>query len=92
MFLQGRLVQPIHDHGKFERVCVVANRFFHQPSEALREVRDAVLDGLVIVAILGGSALATHLFARAMYNRCPECESLNAKRRTHCRICGAPIA
>ena len=53
---------------------------------------DAVLGGLLIVAILGGSALATHLFARAMYNRCDKCEALNAKRRTHCRICGVPIA
>ncbi len=37
------------------------------------------------VAILGGSAAVTHLFARAMYTRCRECHTLNARRRVLCR-------
>jgi hypothetical protein len=40
------------------------------------------------VAILGGSAIITHLFARAMYLTCPRCRTLNARRRIHCRKCG----
>jgi hypothetical protein len=39
------------------------------------------------VAILGGSAIITHLFARAMYLRCPRCGTLNARRRVQCRSC-----
>ncbi len=46
--------------------------------------------GLVLVAaILGLSALLTRFFARAMYITCPACHTLNAKRRTRCRKCGA---
>jgi len=40
------------------------------------------------VAILGGAYLVTHRFARAMYITCPNCRTLNARRRTHCRKCG----
>ncbi len=40
------------------------------------------------VAILGGSAIITHLFARAMYLTCPRCGTLNARRRVQCRKCG----
>jgi hypothetical protein len=40
------------------------------------------------VAILGGSAVITHLFAHAMYLTCPRCRTLNARRRVQCRNCG----
>ena len=46
---------------------------------------------LVVAAILMVSALATRLFARSMYNRCPSCGALNAKRRFHCRMCSREI-
>jgi hypothetical protein len=49
-------------------------------------------DTLLTIAVLGGilviSALFTNLFTHKMYYRCAECRNLNAKRRTHCRICG----
>jgi len=49
-------------------------------------------DTLLTIAVLGGilvlSALLTNLFTRKMYYRCAECGNLNAKRRSHCRICG----
>lgn len=48
---------------------------------------EAALNILLVVLILGGSALITHWFTRFMYVRCRECGSLNAKRRTHCRVC-----
>jgi hypothetical protein len=52
-------------------------------------------DTLLTVAVLGGilvvSALITNWFARTMYNRCGECGTLNAKRRTHCRACKATM-
>ena len=52
-------------------------------------------DALLSVAVLGGilvvSAFITNWFARTMYNRCGECGTLNAKRRTHCRACNTEI-
>jgi hypothetical protein len=49
-------------------------------------------DTLLTIVVLGGilvvSAILTNLYARAMYFTCPECRTLNAKRRTHCRQCG----
>jgi len=47
-----------------------------------------LLEIVLVVAILGGSALLTHLFARVMYVTCPKCRTLNARRRTKCRRCG----
>jgi hypothetical protein len=54
-------------------------------------LRDTLLSLLVLVAILGASALITNWFARTMYRRCASCGTLNAKRRTHCRNCGTQI-
>ena len=52
---------------------------------------DTVLNIGLLVLILGTSAWATNAYARAMYNRCDGCGTLNAKRRAQCRICGAEI-
>ena len=53
-------------------------------------------DTLLTIAVLGGilvlSGFLTRLFVRKMYYQCSECGNLNAKRRTHCRICGNPLA
>jgi hypothetical protein len=53
---------------------------------------NSLTDTLLTIAVLGGililSAFLTNLFTRKMYYRCAECGNLNAKRRTHCRICG----
>jgi len=51
-----------------------------------------LLEIVLVVAILGGSALVTHLFARAMYVTCPKCRTLNARRRSKCRTCGEPLS
>lgn len=55
----------------------------------------SLTDTLLTIAVLGGililSALATSLFTRTMYYRCARCGNLNAKRRTHCRVCGKPL-
>ena len=51
-------------------------------------MRETFLDVALVIAILGGSALITHLFARAMYITCPNCHTLNARRRIRCRNCG----
>ena len=40
---------------------------------------DFMINAGLIVLILGTSALATKAYAGAMYNRCPECATLNAK-------------
>jgi len=52
----------------------------------------SLTDTLLTIAVLGGilvlSAFLTNLFTRKMYYKCSDCGNLNAKRRTHCRICG----
>jgi hypothetical protein len=52
----------------------------------------SLTDTLLTIAVLGGilvlSAIFTNRFTRKMYYKCAECHNLNAKRRTHCRICG----
>jgi uncharacterized OB-fold protein len=54
-------------------------------------LKSTLLSILVLVAILVASAFITNWFARTMYNRCPSCGTLNAKRRSHCRSCGVEI-
>lgn len=54
-------------------------------------MRDALLSVAVLGGILVASAVITNWFARAMYNRCPDCGTLNAKRRTHCRACNREL-
>ncbi|HEV7902339.1 MAG TPA: hypothetical protein VGO96_00755 [Pyrinomonadaceae bacterium] len=50
-------------------------------------MKDTLLSIAVLVGILLLSALITNWFARTMYNRCPSCGTLNAKRRANCRSC-----
>jgi hypothetical protein len=50
-------------------------------------VADFLINAALLVVILGTSALLTNAFTRRMYYKCPNCGSLNAKRRTHCRVC-----
>jgi hypothetical protein len=52
---------------------------------------ETLLGVALVVAVLGASALITHLFARAMYITCPNCRTLNARRRSHCRRCGQAL-
>ncbi|MCA1616475.1 MAG: hypothetical protein LC800_20750 [Acidobacteria bacterium] len=54
-------------------------------------MRDTLLSLGVLVAILAASAFVTSWFARTMYNRCPACGTLNARRRAECRACGREI-
>ena len=52
---------------------------------------DTLLAVGLVVGILGFSAVATHLFARAMYRTCLTCHTLNARRRSQCRNCGQSL-
>jgi hypothetical protein len=52
---------------------------------------DFLINAGLLVLILGTSALATKAYASAMYNHCPDCATLNAKRRPACRTCGHPF-
>jgi hypothetical protein len=54
-------------------------------------LRSTLLSIAVLAAILVASAVVTNWFARAMYNRCASCGTLNAKRRSHCRSCNVEI-
>lgn len=55
-----------------------------------------MLDLLILVGfmvlILGSGVVATNIYCQIAYNRCPTCGALNAKRRSVCRKCSAPIA
>ncbi|MDQ2974799.1 MAG: hypothetical protein M3R69_05220 [Acidobacteriota bacterium] len=50
-------------------------------------MKELLLNLVVLVGILGLSAIITTWFARAMYIRCLACGTLNAKRRSQCRSC-----
>jgi len=56
----------------------------------------AIGDALLTIAVLGGilvlSAVFTSWFTKRMYYTCPDCRSLNAKRRSHCRVCGRDLS
>jgi len=54
----------------------------------MNNLGDILLTILVLGGILVFSAVLTNLFTRKMYYKCTECKNLNAKRRTHCRVCG----
>lgn len=54
----------------------------------MKRFTDILLTILVIGGILIVSAIITGAFTRVMYYRCEGCGALNAKRRSHCRICG----
>ena len=54
-------------------------------------MKDTLLSILVLVGILVVCAVITNWFARTMYKRCAGCGTLNAKRRAHCRSCGAEL-
>jgi hypothetical protein len=49
-------------------------------------------DALLTFAVLGGiliiSFIFTNWFTHRMYYQCSQCRALNAKRRSHCRMCG----
>ena len=54
-------------------------------------MRQTLLNIALGVGILGFSAVVTQIFARAMYLTCSECHTLNARRRSQCRKCGANL-
>ena len=56
-----------------------------------REMGETLLNAAVAVGILGGSFLLTNLFVGKMYYRCRQCRTLNAKRRSQCRMCGESL-
>lgn len=57
-----------------------------------KQLRNVLLNLVVLVGILGLSAIITTWFARAMYVRCLACGTLNAKRRSKCRNCQSDLA
>jgi hypothetical protein len=54
-------------------------------------LKELLLNLLVLVAILGLSAIITGWFARTMYIRCLGCGTLNARRRSQCRSCAQDL-
>ncbi|MGA9767658.1 MAG: hypothetical protein WBV94_01355 [Blastocatellia bacterium] len=65
--------------------------YFHTcwyDSSAVKNLGDILITIVVLGGILVLSGIFTSVFTRKMYYRCSECRELNAKRRSHCRICG----
>jgi len=52
---------------------------------------DVLLNVGVAAAVLIVPLILTRLFVSKMYFKCKNCANLNAKRRTHCRICGTQL-
>jgi len=52
---------------------------------------DVLLNVAVAAAVLIVPFILTRLFVRKMYYKCTKCRNLNAKRRSHCRICGTKL-
>lgn len=57
----------------------------------MKNIGDVLLTIVVLGGILVVSAVFTNWFTRRMYYKCEGCGALNAKRRTHCRICGEAL-
>jgi len=57
----------------------------------LESLKETIINILLAVAILGGSYVIMHFFARAMYVRCFTCGTLNARRRSVCRHCAVEL-
>ena len=56
-------------------------------NEGEQRLKEFLLNAIVLIGILGVSALITGWFARTMYIRCLSCGTLNARRRDRCRNC-----
>jgi len=52
---------------------------------------EVLLNVAVAAVILIVPFLLTRLFVRKMYYKCTNCGRLNAKRRSHCRICSTQL-
>ncbi|MND02296.1 hypothetical protein D3C83_216270 [compost metagenome] len=49
---------------------------------------DLLLNIALAAFVLGSGVVATQIYVRLAYFKCAGCGSLNAKRRSECRICG----
>ena len=45
----------------------------------------------LVVVIAGSGAVFTQVYCKLAYYTCANCKSLNAKRRSECRNCGASL-
>jgi ribosomal protein L40E len=51
---------------------------------------DFLLNAALLIGILGAAFFITNWYATA-YITCRGCGTMNARRRAHCRKCGAPL-
>ncbi len=54
-------------------------------------MQDILLNVALVVIIAGSGAVFTQIYCKLAYFTCADCKSLNAKRRSECRNCGAPL-
>jgi hypothetical protein len=51
-------------------------------------VKDFLINAALLITILGAAFFVTNWYATA-YITCTACRTMNARRRTNCRQCGA---
>ena len=54
-------------------------------------MHDILWNVALVIVIAGSGAVFTQLYCKSAYFTCAACKSLNAKRRSACRKCGAPL-
>ena len=54
-------------------------------------MHDILWNVALVIVIAGSGAVFTQLYCKLAYFTCAACKSLNAKRRSACRKCGAPL-
>jgi hypothetical protein len=52
---------------------------------------DILMNIALVVVIAGSGAVFTQVYCKLAYYTCANCKSLNAKRRSECRNCGASL-
>ena len=52
---------------------------------------DLLLNATLVILILGSGWIATRFYVKLAYYECELCGSLNAKRRSECRVCRHPL-
>ena len=53
-------------------------------------MKDFLLNAALLIGILGAAFFVTNWYASA-YITCTQCRTMNARRRTQCRKCGAAL-
>jgi rRNA maturation endonuclease Nob1 len=65
---------------------------FLEGAQADLTVMDLLLNIALATFVLGSGVVATQIYVKLAYFKCAGCGSLNAKRRSECRVCGHALS